>query len=167
MILPGRRIEELRGLRRLVSGQELQDATGQRGIEPQHLQRDDDGVAAEGGREPRDAGIGVGAGVELGRQQSDVGPRLAEPFAEQSTVRLDRGSRVAQVSRLRLRADRGLAEAIARGERRIVHADLHEEVDRLARREDQVDVHARFPRCGRGFTERLITDRRTTLSRPT
>ena len=101
--LARRRVVEARGLGRLMGGQILQDAAGQRRVEPQHLQRGDDRVAAEGGREPGDAGIGVGAGRQLGRQQRQVGARLVEPLVEQPAGRCGRVAPRRRSERMRVR----------------------------------------------------------------
>src|SRR3546814_7706086 len=63
------RVEERRGLVRLVLGEEGQDAARQAWVEPQRLQRGDHRVAAERRREPRDSRARVGTGRQVAGQQ--------------------------------------------------------------------------------------------------
>ncbi len=67
---------------RLVGGKMQQDAARQRRIEPQRFQRRDQRVAAEGGAEPGDAGIGVGPFRRLGDQHGEVGDRAPRRLVE-------------------------------------------------------------------------------------
>ncbi len=78
MILPGAASVKREVSVRLVRRQKAQHAARERRIEPQELQRGDDRVAAEGGREPGNAGIGVGAGRRT-RWSAGPDPRATGP----------------------------------------------------------------------------------------
>ena len=93
MILPG--CESLNGEVSVAWCCARKDSTprASAGIEPQHLQRGDDAVAAERRREPGDAGIGVGAGRQLGGQQRDVGAGPRQPVVEDAARAVTRWRR--------------------------------------------------------------------------
>ena len=57
-------------------------AARQGGIVPERVPGGDQRVAAEGGREPGNPGIGIGAGRQVGDQQGDIGARLPQPVVE-------------------------------------------------------------------------------------
>jgi hypothetical protein len=80
--LAGSGIAEGGNLLRLMLGEERQHAPRQAGIEPQGLQRGDDGIAAEGRGEPGDPGVGVRPGIQIGGQQRQIGTRLVDPLVE-------------------------------------------------------------------------------------
>ncbi len=67
----------------LLGRQVREDALGQVGIHPQRLAPDDQRVAPEHRREPRNAGVRVGPVLGLGRHHHEVGHRAAEPLVAQ------------------------------------------------------------------------------------
>ena len=66
-----------------------------RGIQPQHLQRGDQAVAAERGRIPGNAGVGIGPLRRIGDQHVEVGHRPAQHLVE-NLVRGDDGRGVSR-----------------------------------------------------------------------
>src|SRR5580700_6093326 len=67
---------------RLGAGQKLQDAPGQSGLGPQHLQSGDEAVAAKYGVKPGYPSVWVGTfGIAQGHHL-EIGCRAAQPFAE-------------------------------------------------------------------------------------
>ena len=94
-----RLVQDLAGLgvgggidrRRLDAGEVAQHAAGDARVEPQGFERGDQRVAAEGGREPGDAGVGVRAGGGVGHQHVEVGDRAAHRLVEHFVRRSDGG----------------------------------------------------------------------------
>ncbi len=131
--LAGLAVAELRGFGRLGRGQVAEHAAGQGGVDPQHLPGGDDGVAAELGREPGDAGIGIGAGRQVRDQERQVGPGLLHPLVEQPARGLDPGPVPALGAHGEAGPGGAGAEAVpARclgGESSLVFANLQEQVD--------------------------------------
>ena len=84
----GERIEFLG----LEISEPLQHALGDARIEPQHLQRRDQPVAAERGRIPGNAGVGVSALRRLGHEHVEVGHRLAQHLVEDVVGTFDAGN---------------------------------------------------------------------------
>jgi hypothetical protein len=138
--LARRRVLEGRRLRRLMLGQIPQDPARQRRIEPEQLQRGDDRVAAEGGREPRDAGVGVRARRQLGREQGEIGAGPAEPLVEHAAGAPDRAAAAAHRPRRMARPGGRRAEAAPRGPFSGLEPDLEEEVGPATGREGQVEL---------------------------
>ena len=89
-------VREVQGLGSLVRGEEAEDPLCQRRVEPERLQRGDDRVAAERGREPGDARVGVRTRRELGSQERQIGARLAEPLVEHAAGAADGGAALPQ-----------------------------------------------------------------------
>jgi hypothetical protein len=85
------RVSERIGGFGLIGGEPSQNAAGDVGAPPQHLQRGNQAVAAEGGGEPGDAGIGIAAFRCIGHQYFQIGRRAAQHFIEQIVRRLDAG----------------------------------------------------------------------------
>ncbi len=77
--------------RRLDAGEVAQHAAGDARVEPQGFERGDQRVAAEGGREPGDAGVGVRAAGGVGQQHVEVGDRAAHRLVEHLVRRSDGG----------------------------------------------------------------------------
>ena len=73
----------------LVRGEEAQHPARERGLDPQHLDRGEDAVAAEGGREPGHAGVGIGAVRRVGHEHRQVGDRALEHAVEYGIRSLD------------------------------------------------------------------------------
>ncbi len=90
--------------------QSAQHAVRHAGIEPEHLQRGDQTVAAERRRIPGDAGVGIAALRRVGHQHAEVGHRPAEHFVEEVVRRSRRWRR-----RASRRAERGAPPAIRAG----------------------------------------------------
>ena len=74
----------------LMRGEKAQHAACQRRLDPQHLERGEQTVAAEWRREPRHAGVGVSALRRLGEQHREVGARAFQHAVEQGVGGLDR-----------------------------------------------------------------------------
>ena len=141
-----------RGLGRLARGQIGQHALGQRRIQPQHLPRRNDAVAAERGREPRRACIGIGSGRQVGRQQRHVGARLVQPVVEARAARAaHRGAAPAFGAHGQAGLDGVLAPAV--GVRRFagVHAAFDEEVQRAALGQAEHELGALMRQAGGRF----------------
>ena len=83
----GQRIDALG----LIEGEPLQHAARDARIDPQHLQRGDQSVAAERGRIPGDARIRIAALRGLGHQHVEVGHRLAQHLIEDIVRGFDAG----------------------------------------------------------------------------
>ena len=94
----------------LKGGEPPQDALGDAGIAPQHLQRRDDAVAAERGRVPGNAGIRVGTLRRVGRQHREVGHRAAYHLVEDMIRAGDRGHAAARGLALLERRTQALAK---------------------------------------------------------
>jgi hypothetical protein len=79
-------------LRRLVRGQDRQRLDRDLGPEGERLERCDQGVPPEQGREPRDArrDIALVGTRPIVDQQAEIGQRSVEGQVEQLVVRLDR-----------------------------------------------------------------------------
>ena len=75
----------------LERGEAPQHALRDARIEPEHLQRGDQSVAAERGRIPGDAGIGITPLRRVGHQHVEVGHRPAQHLVEEVVRGLDRG----------------------------------------------------------------------------
>ena len=99
-------MQDLSGLRigkrvdgcRLIISEPPQHAARNARIEPQHLQRRDDAVAAERGGVPGDAGIGISALRRLRHQHVEVGHRTAQHLVEYVVRGLDAGAALGQAA---------------------------------------------------------------------
>jgi hypothetical protein len=110
--------ERIRGLG-LEEGEPPQHALGNARIDPQHLQRGDQSVAAERGRIPGNARIGVSPLRRFRHQHVEVGHRLAQHLIEDIVRRLDAG-------RARCRAPHlaAVRQQAAEERRRLLHDRL-------------------------------------------
>ena len=75
----------------LIGGEPPQHALRDARIEPQHLQRGDQPIAAEGGRVPGDAGVGIASLRRAGHEHVEIGHRAAQHLIEEVVRGLDRG----------------------------------------------------------------------------
>ena len=105
--LSGLRVGERIDALGLIEGQPLEHAARDPRIDPQHLQRGDQSVAAERRRVPGNAGIGISPLRRIGHQHVEVGHRLAQHLVENVVRGFDAGG-----TRRSTAASRGDAPAI-------------------------------------------------------
>src|SRR5439155_4430380 len=117
-------ILETRRLVRLMPCQKTQYSVSEPRIQPERLQRCDDGVTAKGRREPWDARIRVRSGSQLGRQQGEIGTRLVDPVIEKPRGAAQRRATATHGARVGTRIGGCRAEAFAAWTRLAVGTDL-------------------------------------------
>ena len=134
-------VQDLAGLRvrggivggGLERGEPAQHAARDAGIEPEHLQRGDQSVAAERGRVPGDARIWISPLRRVGHQHAQVGHRPAEHLIEQVVRGLDGGGVVRGGAQIAMRRAQSAQKRNRRRRFRNAAADGEKDRSRLVR----------------------------------
>ena len=162
--------DNLRGLR---GSQVSQHAPSQSGAQPQAFQRGDDPVAAEGGVEPRHAGVRIGAGGQFGGHHVQVGCGTIDPGVDQTVRRADVAGPGAVPFQIGLGLGAGLVETTDAGDAAAVGrspaSGTGDRPTKMAasccgRSERSKRAVEAVSKAGRGSN--WISVRRTTLSNP-
>ena len=138
---------------RLVRREKAQHAPRGVGVEPEHLHRGEDAVAAEHGREPRHAGVRIRAERRLGLEHREIGARARQDGVDGDVGGLDLRQAGAVLCEAALGAPHGGVEAC--GARGLASAQtLHEHAHGAARA--RFDVELELGAAGRKSGRRRI-----------